>query len=306
MKYTKRLLAAVMAFAMVSAIAPMSAFADTEIKPDTVPPEGGLTVKYDVDPSYTVTIPAGVDITTGDKTASITLNEGALLAEGSKIEVVLEKGAYTTTGNAFTAKTESGKSSASYQINGGDVKVGDVVASLDKDTRSADLTFSRTETTKPTFAGTHSEVLTFKVSVKDSVESVLAPALENGAKINFAYNWNELNRNTYFEFTNNNGSYTLSSLTEEDAEHFNTTSLRVKADNPNVLILDVVCGEKYEWDDEFDRMDPFCSTIEFDTTDNTFKFTNRGATPTNPPRKCKLISVSVNGTDVTDQLTEKN
>ena len=144
MKYTKRLLAAVMAFAMVSAIAPMSAFADTEIKPDTVPPEGGLTVKYDVDPSYTVTIPAGVDITTGDKTASITLNEGALLAEGSKIEVVLEKGAYTTTGNAFTAKTESGKSSASYQINGGDVKVGDVVASLDKDTLSADLTFSRT------------------------------------------------------------------------------------------------------------------------------------------------------------------
>ena len=172
MKYTKRLLAAVMAFAMVSAIAPMSAFADTEIKPDTVPPEGGLTVKYDVDPSYTVTIPAGVDITTGDKTASITLNEGALLAEGSKIEVVLEKGAYTTTGNAFTAKTESGNSSASYQINGGNVKVGDVVASLDKDTLSADLTFSRTETTKPTFAGTHSEVLTFKVSVKEAAKTL--------------------------------------------------------------------------------------------------------------------------------------
>ena len=168
MKYTKRLLAAVMAFAMVSAIAPMSAFADTEIKPDTVPPEGGLTVKYDVDPSYTVTIPAGVDITTGDKTASITLNEGALLAEGAKIEVVLDKGAYTTTGNAFTAKTASGNSSASYQINGGDVKVGDVVASLDKDTLSADLTFSRTTTIAPTYAGTHSEVLTFKVSVKTS------------------------------------------------------------------------------------------------------------------------------------------
>lgn len=149
-------------------IAPMSAFADTEIKPDTVPPEGGLTVKYDVDPSYTVTIPAGVDITTGDKTASITLNEGALLAEGAKIEVVLDKGAYTTTGNAFTAKTASGNSSASYQINGGDVKVGDVVASLDKDTLSADLTFSRTTTIAPTYAGTHSEVLTFKVSVKNS------------------------------------------------------------------------------------------------------------------------------------------
>ena len=67
-------LSALLTVAML--IPPMSAFAATEIKPDTVPPEGGLTVKYDVDPSYTVTIPAGVDITTGDKTASITLNEG--------------------------------------------------------------------------------------------------------------------------------------------------------------------------------------------------------------------------------------
>jgi len=161
----KKLRSGLTALAIAAALAPMSAFADTEIKPDTVPPEGGLTVKYDVDPSYTVTIPAGVDITTGDKTASITLNEGALLAEGAKIEVVLDKGAYTTTGNAFTAKTASGNSSASYQINGGNVGVGSVVASLDKDTLSADLTFSRTTTITPTYAGTHSEVLTFNVSV---------------------------------------------------------------------------------------------------------------------------------------------
>ena len=152
-------------------IAPTSAFA-TEVLPDIngnpTPASAGFEVTYDVDPSYTVTIPAGVDITTGDKTASITLNEGVILPEGAKIEVVLEKGAYTTTGNAFTAKTASGNSSASYQINGGNVKVGDVVASLDKDTLSADLTFSRTTTIAPTYAGTHSEVLTFKVSVKTS------------------------------------------------------------------------------------------------------------------------------------------
>ena len=172
MKHTKKLLAAVMAFAMVSAIAPMSAFA-TNVTPDTdgkpSPASAGFEVKYDVDPSYTVTIPAGVDITTGDKTASITLDEGALLAEGTKIEVVLEKGAYTTTGNAFTAKTASGNSSASYQINGGNVKVGDVVASLDKDTLSADLTFSRTTTIAPTYAGTHTETLTFNIAVEEAV-----------------------------------------------------------------------------------------------------------------------------------------
>lgn len=174
MKKTRRFISGLSALAIAAAIAPMSAFADTPVSPDPdnmpnpKPASADFEVKYDVDPSYTVTIPAGVDITTGDKTASITLDEGALLAEGTKIEVVLEKGAYTTTGNAFTAKTASGNSSASYQINGGNVKVGDVVASLDKDTLSADLTFSRTTTIAPTYAGTHSEVLTFKVSVKTS------------------------------------------------------------------------------------------------------------------------------------------
>lgn len=168
MKNTRRFISAVMALAMVSALAPMSAFA-TEVLPDTngnpTPASAGFEVTYDVDPSYTVTIPAGVDITTGDETASITLEEGVILPEGAKIEVVLQSGAYTTTGNAFTAKTASGNSSASYQINGGNVGVGSVVASLDKDTLSADLTFSRTTTITPTYAGTHSEVLTFNVSV---------------------------------------------------------------------------------------------------------------------------------------------
>lgn len=169
MKKLRSGLTALLTAAML--ITPMNAFATemTEIIPDTngnpTPASAGFEVTYDVDPSYTVTIPAGVDITTGDETASITLEEGVILPEGAKIEVVLQSGAYTTTGNAFTAKTASGNSSASYQINGGNVGVGSVVASLDKDTLSADLTFSRTTTITPTYAGTHSEVLTFNVSV---------------------------------------------------------------------------------------------------------------------------------------------
>ena len=174
MKNKRRLISAVMVLAMISTFAPMSAFADTTIVPDPdnmpnpKPSSAGFEVTYDVDPSYTVTIPAGVDITTGDVTASITLNEGALLEEGNKISVVLQNGANTASGNSFTAKTASGNSSASYQINGGNVGVGSVVASLDKDTLSADLTFSRTTDIAPTYAGTHSEVLTFNVSVTTS------------------------------------------------------------------------------------------------------------------------------------------
>ena len=309
MKNTRRFISAVMALTMLSAIAPMSAFAaDADritIDQNSTEKKGTMTATYDVQAKYTVTIPAGVTL---DSTNAVSKNIEAsdvVLESGQKIKVTLTGASNTAEGSSFSAKNDKGDSTATYTISKGGtaVAVGDVVAEFTEDGTQA-LTFSKAE--GATYAGTHTETLTFGIEVEDSVESVLAPVLENGAKINFAYNWNELNRNTYFEFTNNNGSYTLSSLTEQDAEHFNTTNLRVKADNPNVLILDVVCGEKYEWDDEFERMDPFCSTIEFDTTDNTFKFTNRGATPTNPPRKCKLISVSVNGTDVTDKLTDES
>ena len=171
---TRRFIAVFAALTMAAAIGSTGVFAaePTTVVPGTdgnpTPESAGFEVKYDVDPSYTVTIPAGVDITTEDKTDSITLNEGALLEEGSKIKVVLEKGANTTSGNSFTAKTASGNSSASYQITQGEntVSVGDTVASLDKDTLSASLTFSKTETIKPTYAGTHAEVLTFTVSVE--------------------------------------------------------------------------------------------------------------------------------------------
>lgn len=180
MKKTRRFAAAVMALAMAAAAAPMSAFASdvTEVKPDPdnmpnpKPASASFEVKYDVDPSYTVTIPAGVDITLGEKTGSITLLENPLLPEGSKIKVVLQKGEYTTSGNAFTAKTESGNSSAGYQIKKGNdtVAVGDTVASLDKATLSSSLTFSRTQTPAPTYAGKHAEVLTFGISVESAPE----------------------------------------------------------------------------------------------------------------------------------------
>ena len=179
---TRRFIAVFAALTMAAAIGSTGVFAaePTTVVPGTdgnpTPESAGFEVKYDVDPSYTVTIPAGVDITTEDKTDSITLNEGALLEEGSKIKVVLEKGANTTSGNSFTAKTASGNSSASYQITQGEntVSVGDTVASLDKDTLSASLTFSKTETVKPTYAGTHAEVLTFTISTLGGASSTSA------------------------------------------------------------------------------------------------------------------------------------
>lgn len=278
----KKLLAIVLAVLMIAACS-VTAFAET------------TNVSYNVDPSYTVSIPAAVTLGDAAVTADITASD-VILEGGKQVVVELTSASNTASGSTFNAK--NGDSTVTYTITGDEaIAVGDTVATFAAN-GSKTLTFSAADKSAVTVAGTHTETLTFGISVEDSFESVLAPALENGAKIKFEYKYNGY-YSTYFEFTNNNGSYTLSPL-EEDDDAFNTTNLSVKADNPNVLILDVVCAMGTR------RMDSFCSTIAFDTTDNTFKFTNRGATSTNPPRKCDLISVSVNGTDVTNKLTDES
>lgn len=193
----KKLISGISALTLAAAMS-MSASAasaatiipDPDNMPNPKPASAGFEVKYDVDPSYTVTIPAGVDITTGDKTEDITLAQGALLPEGAKIKVVLESGQYTTSGSSFTAKTASGNSSASYQINDGAVKVGDVVASLDKDTLTSTLTFSRTTTITPTYAGAHTETLTFTITVEDAVPANPYASNNVGDVVTFgSYDW---------------------------------------------------------------------------------------------------------------------
>ena len=276
----KKLLAIILAAVMIAACS-VTAFAET------------TNVSYNVDPSYTVSIPAAVTLGDSAVEADITASD-VILEDGKQVVVELTSASNTASGSTFNAK--NGDSTVTYTITGDEaIAVGDTVATFTAN-GSKTLTFSAADKSAVTVAGTHTETLTFGISVEDSFESVLAPALENGAKIKFEYKYNG-RYSAYFEFTNNNGSYTLSPL---DDDEFNTTNLSVKADNPNVLILDVVCAIGTS------RRDSFCSTIEFDTTDNTFKFTNRGATPTNPPRKCDLISVSVNGTDVTNKLTDES
>ena len=167
MKYTKRLLAAVMAFAMVSAIAPMSAFADTEVKRDSSNQSGEMKATYDVTAKYTVTIPAGVTL---DSENSVTANFKAsevMLGSGQKIKVTLNSADHTESGSTtFHAQTEKGDSTATYTIGKGDattgVKVGDTVAEFTENGTQS-ITFSKAE--GATYAGTHTETLTFGIAV---------------------------------------------------------------------------------------------------------------------------------------------
>ena len=167
MKNTRRFISAVMALAMVSAIAPMSAFA-TDINQDTPDPkEGTMNVTYSVDPTYTVTIPASVTLG-NDSTISV---KDVNLATGKKILVKLTGAANTVTGTNFTVKTaDETPATATYQVqkSGTALKLGDTAYEFDYDgeTKTGSGTLTFTEPTDAKFAGTYTDQLTFTISVE--------------------------------------------------------------------------------------------------------------------------------------------
>ena len=167
MKTMKRFLAAAMAVTSVMAIAPMSAFAENETG-------GSTNVTFDAprnSPEFTITIPASVNLNAENPTATIEA-EGVYLdtSKHKQINVTLDSAQYVETGaSTFIAKTADGNSSVTYTI-GKDtattgVKVGDTGAEFTADS-SVTLNFS--EPTGATYAGTHTETLTFGISVEDA------------------------------------------------------------------------------------------------------------------------------------------
>ena len=166
-------MAAAMAMS-ASAVDPAQIVPDADGQP--TPETAGAEVTYNVDPGYTVTIPAGADISSGSDEQSITANN-VLLEQGQKITVTLFEASNTASGKSFTAKDESGESTVKYTIKAGtaDVAVGDTVAEFETKTgeQSATLTFTKDEDSTPTFAGKHTETLTFNIAVESAAPAVL-------------------------------------------------------------------------------------------------------------------------------------
>ena len=144
----KKLLAIVLAALMIAACS-VTAFAET------------TTVTYDVDPSYTVSIPAAVTLSDADVTADITASD-VVIENGSQITVKLTAASNTASGSTFNAK--NGDSTVAYTITADSaVAVGDTVATFTAD-GSKTLTFSAADKSAATTAGEHTETLTFTIS----------------------------------------------------------------------------------------------------------------------------------------------
>ena len=137
-------------------------FVPAEPEPETQT----TTVTYQVDPTFTVTIPATVAL---GETATIKA-ENVVVAKGKQVEVTL------TNANGFKVTTQQG-AELSYTVTKDEtaVNVGDTVLTVNPDngkTGETTLTFSNpTETAK--FAGDYTGAATFTIAVKDAPKTII-------------------------------------------------------------------------------------------------------------------------------------
>ena len=164
----KKLLTFALVGAMLSATG-ITAFAET------------TNVSYDVQPTYTVTIPATVDLGDNNVTANIEASD-VLLENGKQIKVDLTAASNTNSGSTFNAK--NGDSTVTYTITGDKaIAVGDTVATFTTN-GSKTLTFSAADKSAATVAGSHTETLTFNIAVEDAPSSSKTITIE-GYKITY-------------------------------------------------------------------------------------------------------------------------
>lgn len=275
MKHTKKLLSAVMAFAMVSAIAPMSAFADTQVKQDSSNHSGDMIATYDVKAKYTVTIPAGVTLDSENSVSANIEASNVILESGQKIEVTLTGASNTAEGSSFSAKTEKGDSTATYTIGKGTattgVSVGDTVAEFTENGTQS-ITFSKAE--GATYAGTHTETLTFNIAVEDAVTTpTVGTVFPIGtADLGNYYYWShEMNADKHKMKFRNFGNATIS--VEDNYSHSSLGNYRV-------ISITSPTAQKIDWEMTQEAPSGPWATWSNGRSDNYFKVDNYDTTPT--------------------------
>ena len=249
---------------------------------------------------YTITIPATLSVANAGWNAATPIT--AKVKEGDTFDSSKQLTVTASSENEW--KLKSGENSIAYKIASAtdqDKSYSDATAitslkisadQLNNGTYSAPFGIVVDDYTgKP--AGDYSDTVTFTAKVENAA-GPLAAAFEDGAKFKVGYKWNRDGRNTtYLEFTNSGGTYSLTSISGAGQDGFNSSTLTVK--DGNVLALDLVCDPG----GRDDRMGEFEAQIEFDATYSTYKYSSKGELFTG------IISVSVNDTDITNQLSEK-
>ena len=161
----KKLFALILTVAMLATMS-VTAFA-AEIGPGANASQGSTELSFNVDPTYTVTIPATVELQKVEDNGTVTYENDYTIEAVAGVR--LKKGEYieVTVASDFTMQTTEGATLAySITAGGNAVATGGVVAEFATD-KNAQSTTIHIAANDPDFAGEYKDTVTFTVAVKD-------------------------------------------------------------------------------------------------------------------------------------------
>ena len=160
----KKLFAVILAVVMIATMS-VTAFA-AEIGPGANASQGSTEVSFNVDPTYTITIPATVELQKVEDNGTVTYENDYTI--GANAGVRLKKGEYieVTVASDFEMTTTEGATLA-YTITaeGAAVANNGVVATFGTD-KSAQSTTIHIAANDPDYAGEYKDTVTFTLTVK--------------------------------------------------------------------------------------------------------------------------------------------
>lgn len=252
---------------------------------------------------YTITIPATLEVANAgwNATDGITaqVKSGDTFDSSKKLTV--------TASSAHEWNLKSGENAIAYKMASAteqEKSYADATATTSLEISAEDLNTGNyiapfgivveDYTDKP--AGTYQDTVTFTAKVEDAAPAtVLSGALVDGAIIKVNFKWRDDNSGDYVQGTYNadSGTFTVSKGGSDWGTEDRRAVYKVEKSGDNIII-----GAGF-YDYTFESM-----VWTFNTTNDTYTTTN-GDMVNQYPGEYGLISVTLNGTDITSQLTKQ-
>ena len=160
----KKLFAVILAVVMIATMS-VTAFA-AEIGPETNASQGSTEVSFNVDPTYTVTIPATVELERQEDNGTVTYEKDYTIEAVAGVRLKKNEYIEVTVASDFEMTTTEGATLA-YSITAGGNAVANngVVAEFETD-KNAQFTTIPIAANDPDYAGEYKDTVTFTVAVK--------------------------------------------------------------------------------------------------------------------------------------------
>ena len=160
----KKLFAVILTVAMLATMS-VTAFA-AEIGPGANASQGSTEVSFNVDPTYTITIPATVELERQEDNGTVTYENDYTIEAIAGVRLKKNEYIEVTVASDFEMTTTEGATLAySIPAGGNAVATGGVVAEFETD-KAAQSTTIHIAANDPDYAGVYKDTVTFTVAVK--------------------------------------------------------------------------------------------------------------------------------------------